>query len=222
MRDENCYIICSKMEVYLLILVPQGAEYQAVCRGVRRVAHPPQVVPIPAGIEPVTRFLQTWPPPQSDILVMGLCGSLTAQFRVGDVVLYRECVDRLGMVWLCDASRFEIAPRVRALTSDRILASATEKLNLGKLHQSDVVDMEGVAVFKGLAQSGLSISMLRVVSDDTDHDLPDLSGAIDSEGQLRSLPLAIGMMREPIAATRLIRGSLKGLKVLQDTAAKLF
>ncbi len=205
----------------MLILVPQGAEYQAVCRGVKRLVHPPQVVPIPVGIEPVTRFLQNWHPPQSEILVMGLCGSLTTQFAVGDVVLYRECVDLSETVWTCDASRFQkVAPCVRALTSDRILTSAAEKRNLGKLHQADVVDMEGVAILKGL--SGASISMLRVVSDDSDRDLPNLSGALDSEGRLRSLPLAMGMLKQPIAATRLIRGSLKGLQVLQDVTARLF
>ncbi|KAM3099216.1 phosphorylase [Phormidesmis sp. 146-12] len=205
----------------MLILVPQGAEYQAVCRGVKRTARPPQVVPIPVGIEPVTRFLQTWQPLQSDILVMGLCGSLTAQFQVGDVVLYRECVDQSGTIWTCDASQFEkIAPPVRGLTSDRILTSAIEKRNLGKLHQSAVVDMEGIAILKGLP--GASISMLRVVSDDSEYDLPDLSGAIDSEGRLQPLPLAMGLIKQPIAATRLIRGSLKGLQALQSLTASLF
>lgn len=205
----------------MLILVPQGAEYQSVLRGVKRVANPPQVVPIPVGIEPVTRFLQNWQPSQSEILVMGLCGSLTTQFGIGNIVLYRECVDRLGIVWPCDPSRFEsVAPSVRGLTSDRILTSATEKVTLGKLHQADVVDMEGVAILKGL--SGASISMLRVVSDDSKYDLPDLSGAINSQGRLRPLPLALSMMREPIAATRLIRGSLKGLQALQNVTASLF
>ncbi|MGV0029265.1 phosphorylase [Phormidesmis priestleyi] len=211
----------SKMEVYLLILVPQGAEYQAVCRGLKRVVHPPQVVPIPVGVEPVTRFLQTWQPSQSEILVMGLCGSLTAQFGIGNIVLYHECVDLSGIVWPCDPSRFQkVAPIVRALTSDRILTSAAEKINLGKLHRSDVVDMEGAAILKGL--SGAAISMLRVVSDDSKHDLPNLSGAIDSEGRLRSRTLAMGMIKQPIAATRLIRGSLKGLQVLQNMTASLF
>jgi hypothetical protein len=48
--------------------------------------------------------------------------------------------------------------------------------------------------------------MLRVVSDDSKHDIPNLTSAINSDGSLQPLPLAITMIRQPIAATRLIRG----------------
>lgn len=210
------------------ILVPQGAEYQAVCRGLKSVATPPLVVPIPVGVAPVTRFLQQWQrsPIDTDVLVMGLCGSLTSKLRVGDLVLYDECIDRSGAAWRCITQPFQAtlngnATCVRALTSDRILASAAEKRRLGIAHQADVVDMEGIAILKSLAQSNISITMLRVVSDDIRHDLPDLTNAISPEGRLRSLPLAWGMIRQPIAATRLIQGSLQGLRVLRQVTELL-
>ena len=42
-----------------LIVVPQGAEYQAICRVLSRVPNsPPKVLAIPMGIEPVRQFLQ--------------------------------------------------------------------------------------------------------------------------------------------------------------------
>lgn len=218
------------------ILVPQGAEYQAVCRGAKQAKNPLQVVPIPVGVEPVSRFLHAWQQTpaylearQSGVLVMGLCGSLTTQRAIGNLVFYDECVDFSGTAWKCDRTLIQQLQQilgsqgsgVKALTSDRVIWSASEKQSLGSTHQAEVVDMEGAAVMAVLAAANIPVAMLRVVSDDVQADLPDLTLAIDSEGKLRSLPLALGMIRQPIAAIRLIQGSLKGLKVLQQTAALL-
>jgi hypothetical protein len=64
--------------------------------------------------------------------------------------------------------------------------------------------------------------MLRVISDNCHHNIPDLSSALSSDGSLQTLPLAIGLLRQPLAATRLILGALRGLKVLQDVTTSLF
>ncbi|PSB20602.1 phosphorylase [Phormidesmis priestleyi ULC007] len=220
----------------LTFLVPQGAEHRAICQGLKHLKNPPQVIPIPIGVEPVTQFLRNWQRSQSfdaalqsGVLVMGLCGSLTVQLGIGDRVLYQSCQDASGTVWDCDPTLTAQIQQslqatnslVRAFTSDRILSSAHEKQQLGQVHQADVVDMEGSAILTILAEAGVPVAMLRVVSDDTDHDLPDLSAAISPEGRIRSLPLAIGMIRQPIAALRLIRGSLTGLRTLEAIAARL-
>jgi hypothetical protein len=63
--------------------------------------------------------------------------------------------------------------------------------------------------------------MLRVVSDNAQHDLPNLANAIDQNGALQPLPLAWSMVKQPIAAMRLIRGSLQGLKRLQAVAERI-
>ncbi len=148
--------------------------------------------------------------------------------RVGDRVLYQSCQNASGTIWECDPTltdqiqkRLEGISLVRAFTSDRMISFAHEKRQLGQIHQADVVDMEGAAILTILAQAGVPVAMVRVVSDDIDHDLPDLSAAISPDGKLRSLPLALRMMRQPIAAVRLIRGSLKGLRTLEASAACL-
>jgi hypothetical protein len=43
-----------------VILVPAGAEYQAVSRAMKSIKDGPPVVPILAGPQGATRFLQTW------------------------------------------------------------------------------------------------------------------------------------------------------------------
>jgi len=85
-----------------------------------------------------------------------------------------------------------------------------------------VVDMEGYAAWEVLQKSGMSIAMLRVVSDDSSHDIPDLTAAYDTNGSLQILPLILGLLRQPIAAKRLISGAMEGLKVLQEVTEVLF
>jgi hypothetical protein len=217
-----------------IIIVPQGAEYKAVCRGLSRSTTVKQnVIPIPVGSQAAIRYLQTcqdklWNP-QTKVLMMGLCGSLRDRFQVGDVVLYDECVYETK-VQQCDRSFTaelythlqDKVSLVKGLTSDRVVCSAKEKLHLGKISGADVVDMEGFAALEFFQQAGVEVAMLRIVSDDSQHDIPDLTSAINSDGSLQPLPLAMSMIRQPIAATRLIKGSLRGLKVLEEVTAFLF
>ncbi len=221
------------------ILVCRGAEYKAVCRGLSRATgSTPSVIPIPAGIKPLSKYLQTWRHeqflnhPQPSVLVMGLCGSLIPRYQVGDIVLYQDCVYLAGgtnSLRRCDRTLTELLSQrlqeisiVKALTSDRVVCSATEKRYLGEMSEADVVDMEGFAALEFFSQAGVAVAMLRVVSDNCYHDIPDLTPALSPDGSLQPLALTIAMLRQPIAATRLIRGSLRGLKVLEQITALLF
>ena len=223
------------------ILVPQGAEYQAVCRGLNRVSGlKPVVVPIPVGSQPLTRFLQKWlaegrlGDSQHQVLVMGLCGSLNKRYAVGEVVLYSDCIYQVNaattsikssdrnLTALLYSHLQQKAAFVNGLTSDRLIWSAQEKRRLAEQYNADVVDMEGFAIFDLLTQAGAAVSMVRVVSDDAQYNIPDLDSAISPNGYIQPLSLASKMLRQPIAATRLIRGSLQGLMVLQKSAKALF
>jgi nucleoside phosphorylase len=220
-----------------LILVPQGAEYQAVCRGLSRVpSSPPQVLGMPIGIAAVRQYL-----PQlshySDhrILMMGLCGSLSKNYQVGDIVLYQNCLYQ-GNLQECDSSfTADIHNKlgnhvslVKGLTSDRVLCSATEKQHLHQQCGTDVVDMEGYPFLEFFQQPcqqvplNKQLAILRVVSDDADHDIPDITSAISADGLLKPLPLAWKLIRQPKSGIRLITGSLKGLKTLTAVTQLLF
>jgi Phosphorylase superfamily len=210
----------------MLVLVPQGAEYQAVRRGVRAISQSPLVLPIPVGIAPVQRWVAHWQQTptfqaatQSGVMVMGLCGSLTPQFDIGDAVLYQHCLDASGHHWPCQTPL--ALPLVTAFTSDRLVHTAIAKQHLAQTYHADVVDMEGTAILSALVPLGIPVTMVRVVSDTATQDLPDLQDAISAEGNLRPFPLAIGLLRQPIAASRLIRGSLQGLRTLQRIATLL-
>jgi hypothetical protein len=224
------------------ILVPQGPEYKAVCQGLSRVSVPiPPVLSIPVGALPLTRHLEKLQQaghflnyPQPRVLLVGLCGSLTPRYCVGDIVLYQSCVYQSSTATPkqrpCDPDLTvtlyhhlqERAILVKALTTNHLIYSAAEKRHLGQIYGADVVDMEGFAALEVLSRAGVAVAMLRVISDDSHHNIPDLSSALSPNGSLQSLPLAIGLMRQPIAAVRLIRGALGGLKVLRDVTSCLF
>jgi len=224
-------------ELIAAILVPQGPEYKAVCRGLSRLAVSTSVLPIPVGPQPVTTHLKRLQQngllnyQQPRVLLMGLCGSLNVRYPVGQAVLYQHCLYKSPATTLpCDVqltaqvydSLGKKATLVKALTCDRVITSAAEKRSLGEIYSADVVDMEGFAALDVLSRAGVAVAMLRVVSDDCCHNLPDLSSALGSDGSLKSLPLAIGLLRQPLAATVLIRGALRGLRGLQEVTTQLF
>ncbi|MEH2465178.1 5'-methylthioadenosine/S-adenosylhomocysteine nucleosidase family protein [Nostoc sp.] len=218
------------------ILVPQGAEYKAVCRGLSGVTGSiPTVIAIPVGMKPLLKYLQQsqgngqFLAPKSRVLIMGICGSLSDRYTVGNIVLYQDCVYS-GKRQECDrtfttqlhSSLSKKVSLVKSLTSDRVICSAAEKRHLGETLAADVVDMEGFTALEFFNTAGVDVAMLRVVSDDCQHDIPDLTSAINSDGSLNPFPLAMGMLRQPLAATRLIQGSLKSLKVLEQVTNRLF
>ncbi|MEH2313187.1 MAG: phosphorylase [Nostoc sp.] len=217
------------------ILVPQGAEYKAVSRGLSGVtASIPTVVAIPVGMKPLLKYLQQSQRngqflAPSRVVIMGICGSLSDRYTVGDIVLYQDCVYS-GKRQECDRTftaqlHSQISEKVslvKSLTSDRMICSPSEKRHLGETLAADVVDMEGFTALEFFNTVGVDVAMLRVVSDDCQHDIPDLTSAINSDGSLNPFPLAMGMLRQPLAATRLIRGSLKSLKVLEQLTNRLF
>ena len=213
------------------IVVPQGAEYQAVCRGLQQKSNKIQVIAIPIGTKDVLQVLVKrsfeFTTPQR-VLIMGLCGSLSQQYSVGDTVLYQDC---------CNLNReyLNLEPElttmihhklslnlVTGLTRDRPICLATQKRKLAQEYAAEAVDMEGFGYIKELQRQGISVAMLRVVSDDLTGNIPNLTSAIDENGNLKSLSLAIVFLRQPIAAARLIKGSLTGLQKLQQITAKLF
>lgn len=223
----------------MMILVPQGAEYRAVRRGLSRVGVPLEwICPIPIGSSTLRSHLEhyrqhhAWEAGES-VIVAGVCGSLSPDLHIGDVVVCRSCMtlpehapaEVIQCDRLTDALVQALAPQVRlvnALTSDRLIWSASEKHALGQTHHADIVDMEGHAALTVLHEWGMKVAILRVVSDDCFHDLPDLNSAIDAQGNLQPVPLAKELITHPVAALRLIRGSLVGLNALERRIAQVF
>lgn len=214
------------------IVVPQGAEYQAVCRGIpKSCLDKIQIITIPMGTENVTQVLASYSRQLNQaqrVLIIGLCGSLSHSYSVGDVILVKSCQDLVGNQIDLD---LELTTRIQdlisvdlvaGLTSDRIITQAREKQQLARQYDLSIVEMEGYGYVAELQQQGLSVAMVRIVSDGLKGDIPDLSNAIDHQGKIKAMPMAIAFIKQPLAALRLIRGSLAGLKALEQITTKLF
>jgi hypothetical protein len=60
--------------------------------------------------------------------------------------------------------------------------------------------------------------MVRVVSDDASHDLPPIEDAIDANGRIQPMPVALAFARAPLAAIAFVRDVRSSLGVLTETA----
>lgn len=217
----------------IALLVPRGAEYQAVRRGLTKKTDGIVLAPIAMGQAAGDDLDTLLTQPPACAIVLGLGGSLSPKYRPGDVMVCSSCIELAsGRQLSCDrALTHALLTALRAipsmvttatgLTSDRVVCTATEKQRLGERYGAAVVDMEGVWVLGQLQRHGIPVGMVRVISDDTRGDIPDLSRAIATDGALRPLALAGAMGRSPRAALRLIRGSLRGLAVLRQVATQL-
>lgn len=217
-----------------VMLVPAGSEYQAVMRGLKGVAEAPRVIPVSAGPRAFEAFLATWADgprvSNQDILLIGLGGSLSPQHRVGDAVwlgsVWSDVVGDGARHWQSDrALTHTLAQRIKApigtgVTCDRVITTVAEKQRLGDRYKADVVDMESAVLLEAIPQARIAI--LRVISDDCSHDLPDISRAIGPDGSLRPDILARSFLKRPIAALNFISGSLQGLKTLEQVTLTLF
>lgn len=224
-----------------VIFVPQGPEFKAVRRGLDRSGAKVALYATPMGPHAIRGYLEQWlktEPKGLDwtpsVLLVGLCGSLSPRLGIGDRVLYRNCVDAQASdsvsVLSCDAAltttlqeRLKNAVTiVTSATCNRMIHLASEKQALAERYEAEAVDMEGHAFLSVLEPAGIAIGMLRIVSDDAVHDLPDLSAALTAAGTLNPAKLALSMMAQPRNALRLIQGSLASLKQLENAAADLF
>lgn len=214
------------------IVVPQGAEYHAVCRGLAKAKIDSiQVIAIPLGVKQISQVFSDYSEPinsSTNVLIMGLCGGLSDCHHVGDSVLVTSCQDLSHQLVHLDAKLTgELQQKlsinlVAGLTSDRVITRAREKLILAQEYFVSIVEMEGYSYVRKLQRQGIAVAMLRVVSDDLCGDIPDLNQAIDSQGNLKTLPMAIALSKQPLAAIKFIRNSLAGLKALEQITAQLF
>ncbi|MGF1495248.1 MAG: phosphorylase [Elainellaceae cyanobacterium] len=222
------------------IWVPAGVEAGVVRRQLG-TSEPERVMALPMGGQGRDRLQHCVTAaaaalePGERIVLMGLGGSLSPDYRVGDVLIYQTCIqlstgeERAGDRPFSSAIQSQLReklPRrrvdlIRGLTSDRVIWSAAEKQHLGQTHQASGVDMEGWTVLTALAPRGIPIAIVRVVSDSCGGDIPNVGAAIGPGGTFQPWPLVRPLVRQPAGALRLIRGSLVGLWALGRVAQAL-
>ncbi len=157
------------------------------------------------------------------ILVIGLCGGLSASLSERQIVAYSDCrsTDPCEPVLACSPAltdailrRLEASTipceRVRGLTSARIATTRSERLALAD-SGATVVDMESYPILKA---AGIPAAVLRVVADSVDRELPDFNRALDDQGGLdgrKALKVALG---SPLRTARLLGANKRAIEQL--------
>jgi nucleoside phosphorylase len=216
------------------ILVPQGAEYRAVNKGCKRARAAVSVVPLPMGpaaASSLERWLKKYRLFAHDgYLLVGLGGGLAPSLKIGDGVLCETSQD----VSNTELAQFDPIlgdwiqqrlPQVQvgqAVVCDHIIPQAAEKQRLYRQLGTSLVEMESLSIFNVLQKQGKRMAMLRVISDDCHHDMPEIGPALRPDGSLAFLPLATQLIRQPLAGGRLVVGSLKALAQLEELIFQLF
>lgn len=224
------------------ILVPQGQEYKAVCRGLKAIKRnqpKPQVIAIPLGMKAVEDFFQTrsivniCQTKQPKLLLMGLAGGLSSQHRVGDIVIYQNCIQPIsGSDYLsqqCDRNLTALLQQnlgsnvklVTGLTSSYLVCTVQTKQELDRLYPASVVDMEGFSLLSSLESTDASIAIVRVISDDFSQEIPNLTKSFRDNGGINPYLLAIALIEQPFAAQKLIVNSLQALAILERTTTEI-
>lgn len=231
-----------------VVMVPKGAEFKAIEKGLNSAQlgieerKSWEIVSLPVGPIPVKSFVSQWceQRKQTDslnitqVILMGLCGSLTQELNVNDVVIYQRCLNGVAgsefgpvnhsfdLSLPSDKFSLQAVTIVTGVMCDRVISEAAAKVQLAQKFSAQVVDMEGIAALQELQHYGIDFSMIRVVSDDVHHDLPDLNDAFDIDGNIRPWVMTRQFLLNPSGALRLIRGSLSALKTLENVARIVF
>jgi nucleoside phosphorylase len=161
------------------------------------------------------------------IVVIGLCGGLTASLSEGTIVAYKECLstEANSPRMLCCRTTSETMLEMLAsaqipcesavgITSRRIATTRAERLSLAK-SGATVVDMESYCIARVATQFGVPVVVLRVVSDSIDRKLPDLNRALDDGGALDNRKALRVALASPLKTARLLAANRRAMQRLR-------
>jgi adenosylhomocysteine nucleosidase len=123
------------------------------------------------------------------IIMTGLGGGLDPSLAIGDIVI--------------DDPQKRLPPSVpyrrgSILTTDRIIATPTEKAELFRQSGALAVEMEGNAVREFAGRLAIPYIGVRAISDTAGEVLdPDVVGFVDEFGRVKPISVASGLLRRP-------------------------
>lgn len=161
------------------------------------------------------------------VVSSGLAGSLNLGLHQGEIVVPA----RIGN--LRDAKGVALEPRIAEiaerygarsigtlLTADHIVEKADEKRRLGQF--GEAVDMESFHVASHFIQDGVSVSVLRAISDASDQDLPiDFGRCLTSKGHVKFGALSKELFGTPTKIPALLRFGRQSREAAQKLAVFL-
>ncbi|MDE3180568.1 MAG: hypothetical protein KGM47_13025 [Acidobacteriota bacterium] len=167
------------------------------------------------------------------ILVIGTCGSLSAELPEGSVVIYSSCIPGHAASGECNLTcspllithmkqalggRGIAGKTVVGITRPTVAARREDKLLLAS-RGAQVVDMESYEILSVAGERGVPAAVLRVVSDSLDRSLPDFT--FKPSGSLNVLRTSRIVVGQPLTTVRLALAQRRALRKLKEAVSVL-
>ncbi|KAF0248000.1 MAG: hypothetical protein FD167_2597 [bacterium] len=171
------------------------------------------------------------------VLITGLAGGLATKYKQGDLVIYNSCYflgenqtqpnkvdcDQKLTNFLSNSLRLERITTLEGngLTFPKVVCQAQEKLSLAKKYNAVAVDMESYQILIAAKEKRLPATVLRVISDDAQGDLPDLNAAMNQNGDINNLKMIWQFAQHPVLAAKFLINLNKSISVLKTYLPKV-
>jgi len=196
----------------LCIVVASDAEYRIARRSL------PSANILKTGIG-APGFLESHLPQCSHVLITGFAGALDPALKAGEAVSYERCLNEKGGSIDClPLKTFSLAI---GISVSRVIVNASEKHRLRHAHNADAVDMESFEILRACGERELKGSVLRVISDEAQEDLPDFNLAIKDDGSIDRRELPRVLLARPILAMKFAR-SIRASGLALESALRHF
>jgi len=160
------------------------------------------------------------------VLVIGLCGGLTASFTENKIVAYTDCLttEPSKPPLQCSStitnalvelllSRGTPCERAVGITSPLIAVTRDDKLTLAKAG-ANAVDMESYEILAVATHAGVPAAVLRVVADTPGTKMPDFNRALNQDGGLDGRKALRIALASPIKTARLLGANKRAMSHL--------
>jgi adenosylhomocysteine nucleosidase len=128
---------------------------------------------------------------------VGFAGALDSTLQVGDLFSPSIVLDAR------DGSRTQLPSGEGTLLSFMNVASSAQKSKLAQAYAAQAIDMEAAAVAASAAAHGISFAVTKVISDDLNFEMPNLSSYINHEGQFKTMNFVLFATLRPCLWKRL-------------------
>jgi adenosylhomocysteine nucleosidase len=112
---------------------------------------------------------------------VGFAGALQSNLRVGDILVLGLLIDAR------DGSRIEISDGDGTLLTFMSVANAQQKSRLAQSYAAQAVDMEAAGVALAARTHGVAFRAVKVISDEMNFEMPDMTGFVDAQGRFRAI-----------------------------------
>jgi adenosylhomocysteine nucleosidase len=153
----------------------------------------------------------------TQVLSVGFAGALDASLRVGDVFEPSVVIDAR------DGSRACVTAITNqdSLVTFMSVAGAQQKMNLAQAYGAKAVDMEAAAVAAAAHAHSIGFGAIKVISDEVDFEMPEMTRFIDAQGRFRTVSFAVFVALRPAIWKRVAKLSRNSRKAAQSLGARL-